>query len=653
MTHRKWSVLLSVLIVSLLSAAQSPPPAVTLEQVKAALQNAPQAHPSLFITPEQQKTIAANIASDPFFKAMSEAILEEADRQVGQKPVERILTGRRLLSVSRESVNRIVCLGMAYRLTGDAKYAKQGEAEMLAAAAFSDWNPSHFLDTAEMTGAMGIGYDWFYAALSEESRAVIRGAIVTKGINQSQPDSLMSNLKNNWWLASGNNWNQVCNGGITLGALAVRNEEPELAARIVHRAVVTVKLAMDEYEPDGAYPEGPSYWTYGTTYNVALIAALDSVLGTDFGLSQRAGFEKSADYYLHTTGPSGLYFNYADCGRGGGVNPAMFWFAWRYQKPYLLHPQLQSLWPQDATRMKTSSNWFFPMLLLWGQSRAAVPQTLNWMGRGTTPIAVFRSSWTDANAAYLAVKGGTPSSNHAHMDAGSFVYEADGVRWALDLGMQDYNQMEKRGLGIWNSNQNSDRWKIFRYNNYAHNTLVVNGQLQNVKGVARLVRFSDTGPMPHAVVEMSEIYNGQLEKASRGVALRDNRQALIQDEWKAGDSAATVRWQMVVPGKVELLSPSTARLTEKGKTLLVDVYGPPATLLKIYPTDPPAEWDEPNPNTSILGFEVALKPQEEMRLAVVLTPGSIKDKQEAPSLTPLMDWSSPLEPLPVKASVPQ
>ena len=642
MTHRKLSVLLSVLIVSSLSVAQSPQPTVSLEQIKTALQNASQTHPSLLINTEQQKTVLANIESDPFFKALSEAIIKDADRLVGRKPVERIMTGRRLLSVSRDCVNRLVCLGMAYRLTGDAKYFKQAETEMLAAAAFTDWNPSHFLDTAEMTGALGIGYDWFYAELSDESKTTIRNAIINKGINQSQTDNLVSNLKNNWWLASGNNWNQVCNGGITLGALAVRNEEPELAARIIHRAVITVKLSMDEYEPDGAYPEGPGYWSYGTTYNVALIAGLESVLGTDFGLSQREGFSKSADYYLHTTGPSGLYFNYADCGHSGSVNPTVFWFARHFQKPYLLHHQLKMLWPEKATQIKASSSWFFPILLLWGKPIAAVPQQLHWMGRGTTPVAVFRSSWTDTDAAYLAIKAGTASSNHAHIDAGSFVYEADGVRWALDPGAQDYNKMESRGLNIWNSSQNSERWQIFRYSNFAHNTLTVNGQLHNVRGVSRLVQFSDDASTPHAVIEMSDVFKGQLAKAARGAALLNDRRALIQDELKAGKTPATVRWAMVVPGKIEILSPAAARLTEKGKTLLFEVICPKATQLKIYPTDPPAEWDEPNPNTAILGFEIELAPQEDIRLAVILTPGTV-EKQELPTLTPLSEWSTPLE----------
>lgn len=209
--------------------------------------------------------------------------------------------------------------------------------------------------------------------------------------------------------------------------------------------------------------------------------------------------------------------------------------------------------------------------------------------------------------------------------------------------MQNYTKMESRGLNIWNSSQNSDRWKIFRYSNFAHNTLTVNGQLHNVRGVSKLVQFSDEVSRPHAVIELDSVFKDQLAKARRGATLLPDRRALIQDECKAGDETASVRWAMVAPGKIEILSPTMAKLTEKGKTLFVEVYCPKATQMKIYPTDPPAEWDEPNPNTSIIGFELALEPQEEIRLAVVLTPGSITEKPDTPRIMPMTDWSKPLK----------
>lgn len=76
------------------------------------------------------------------------------------------------------------------------------------------------------------------------------------------------------------------------------------------------------------------------------------------------------------------------------------------------------------------------------------------------------------------------------MDIGSFVMEADGVRWAMDLGLQDYNSLETKGVNLWGSGQNSQRWEVFRYNNFVHNTLTVNNQLQRVDGYAPITRSS-------------------------------------------------------------------------------------------------------------------------------------------------------------------
>lgn len=641
MVHQRVSALLILSALPALTVASYSHPDVSLEQVKTMVERSFDVQPALFVNPTRKQTLDAQRTDDPFFKALTKRIILDADQRLGKKPRQRKLTGRRLLSVSREYLARLLSLGMAYHLTGKAAYFEQAEKEMLAAATFSDWNPIHFLDVAEMTAALGIGYDWFYAELSDDSKAVIRNAIVEKGIKPSQTKSLVKNLGHNRWLTYGSNWNQVCNGGLVIGALAIRREKPELAVQMVHRAIVTIKLPMDEYEPDGAYPEGPGYWEYGTSYNVLLIDALKTVLGTDFGLSERDGFSRSGDYYLHMTAPSRRYFNYSDCGGGGGVSPAMFWFARRYDKPYLVWNELNTLRPDDDGQIARQSNRLFPLLVVWAHPHTAEPPALHWKGRGATPVAVFRSSWADRNAAYLGLKGGRPDAPHGHMDIGSFIYEADGVRWARDLGTQDYTRMEERGLRIWNRRQEGDRWKIFRYNNLSHNTLVVNGQHQRANGFGSLVRFSDSSPMPHAEMDLTDVYRGQLAGAVRRAALLKTRQALIQDELKAGDKAATVRWAMVAPGTVDILTPVSARLTASQKTLRLDVQSPKPIRLKTWSTEPSAEWDDPNPNTCLIGFEVRLEPGEQIRLRVILTPGSAEEK-ELSALMPPVDWSAPL-----------
>lgn len=603
--------------------------AIPTAEVAQKLAQVPPTHPRLFLPAGAEVDLKQRIAADPVLAQYAAGIVRDVDRQLGSKPVERVLIGRRLLDKSRTALMRVVYLGFAWRLTGEQKYLDRARAELVAIAAFSDWHPDHFLDVAEMTTAAAIGYDWFYPALDEPTRQALRDAIVKKG--------LIASRKADSWSRGTNNWNQVCNGGMTIGALAVAEHEPALAAEMIARAVNTVPLTMHEYAPDGAYPEGPGYWGYGTTFNVMLISALQSVLGTDFGLAQQPGFLATADYYLHVIGPTGYYFNYSDCGRGGqGVSSAMFWFAAQRQQSYLLWNEWPKLAPADARgRSRGGRDRTDPLLLLWmahAQGKPTPPPALSWTGGGQTPVAFHRSSW-ESNASYVAIKGGTPSASHAHMDVGTFVMDADGERWADDLGSQDYNSLESAGIDLWGRGQDSGRWKVFRIGTSAHNVLMVDGQQQRVAGHAPII----VGKPNRTVIDTSAVYQGQLAKAQRGLALLPDRTALVQDEFTATGKATRVRWAMVTRADVQIDSAGCATLAQGGKKLSFRVIEPATATLKVYPTDPPpAKTDERNPGTRMLGFEVTVPAGAAQRLVVQLVPGSTTPT--APAVQPLTAW---------------
>jgi hypothetical protein len=256
-------------------------------------------------------------------------------------------------------------------------------------------------------------------------------------------------------------------------------------------------------------------------------------------------------------------------------------------------------------------------------------------------VALFRSSWDD-DAAYLAIKGGTPGSNHAHMDIGSFVIDADGVRWAMDFGKESYHRIESMGISLFVMSQNADRWKLFRYGNHGHNTLAVNGKLQKVDGFAPIVHYSDNKKFPHAVVDLTDVYKGQLKKAVRGASLLPSGQILIQDELEAGDKPATVRWNMVTPAEVDIKSDTTAVLSQKKKTMQFEVVTDSGVKVATYSTKPRTKYDAENKNSRMIGFDVKLKANEKVTIRVVMTPGSniipLKGR-----FTNLESWSAKLK----------
>jgi hypothetical protein len=616
---------LAALALFALEASAAPTTRIEAATIASRLQEVPP-HPRLFLTRGAEGALNTRIDSSPPLQRQRELLIEFATRELTSAPVKRELIGRRLLDKSRTALARVLHLGLAWRLTLDPRFAERARTELLAVAAFPDWNPSHFLDVAEMTAAAGIGYDWFHGAWDEATRATLRRAIVDKGLRAS--------LKADSWSRARHNWNQVCNGGIVIGALAVAESEPALAAELIARAVNTVPLAMHEYAPHGAYPEGAGYWSYGTTYNVMLLAALEGALGTDFGLSRQPGFLATADFFLHIAGPSGYVFNYSDAGRSRpGPSPALHWLAARRGDPYLLWSE----WPKLADdEARASRDRGAPLLLLWsplGSTPPPRPPSTSWTGHGPTPVAFHRSGW-ERDASFVAIKGGSASTNHAHMDVGAFVMDADGFRWADDLGMQEYNSLESKGVSLWGREQDAQRWRIFRLGASSHNVLLVGGQGQRVDGNAPIV-LEKPG---RTVVDLSSVYRGQLAAARRGVALAADRSVRVQDEFTAPKEPAAVRWAMVTRAEVRIDGPGRATLTQEGKSLVFRVIEPADAELRVYPTNPPpSPLDAPNPGTRMLGFERTPVSGAAQRWVVQLVPASASGSSGGP-VVPLSAW---------------
>jgi len=80
--------------------------------------------------------------------------------------------------------------------------------------------------------------------------------------------------------------------------------------------------------------------------------------------------------------------------------------------------------------------------LLWAANLPANlsegSQPLDRLFRGIH-VAFLRSAWNDKDAFFVGFKGGDNKANHSHLDLGTFVLDALGQRWALDLGSDDYN----------------------------------------------------------------------------------------------------------------------------------------------------------------------------------------------------------------------
>jgi len=602
-----------VMLASFVAAADAPPEAV--------LKDLQLSHPRLFIQSEDVARLRELVKSDPTMKAWHGILRLAGERILKQKPIEHKLIGPRLLDKSRTALYRISTLGGLYLIDGEARFAERARAEMLTAAGFADWNPSHFLDTAEMSNALGIGYDWLHGFLSAEDRKTIRGGLVKLGLEVG----LDGFEKRAWWSQSTHNWSQVCNGGLTVGALAIADEEAELAGKLIARCGGAIKPSMNAFAPDGGFAEGPGYWGYATSYNIYYLAALESALKTDFGLKGMPGFAETGFYRMHSVGPIGKTFNYADAGEGAGSAAQMLYLSRMFRQPVFAAHELA----------RTGENGSIFHMIWYAQLPAESRKTT--MDKGLLParaavfkgvnVAFFRSEWNDANALYVGIKGGDNKANHSHLDLGSFVLDSQGKRFAVDLGGDDYNLPGYFG---------NKRWTYYRLRTESHNTLTIDGENQDPKAEAPMIGFTEGQSRAHAVIDLSAAYRGKASKVQRGLAMISDSQVLVQDEVEAG-RPVEVLWNFLTPAKIEVTG-GTAKLAQDSGVLSLRILSPAGARFEVISANPPPPQKQ-QPDIQNLTVRLPEKVRS-ARIAVLITVG--KEQGPAMNLEPLDQWAGRL-----------
>ena len=509
-------------------------------------------HPRVLATQERFDWLKAQITSNPTGNQAvwyNNKLLTRANA-ILTEPVN-VYDSSDNLDVTRSVLERMYTLGLVWQISGNNQYAERAWTELDAARNFPSWQPSKFLCVAEMTHAFAIGMDWFYHYWSASRMASIRNAIVNKGFNPG----IAAYDGNEWWTRNdANNWNLVCNGGLVLGVLANGTYDEAKAEKILQRALASARPVLGHYTADnGAWYEGSAYWGYSAQYLVRMLSGMESVLGSDFGyLSSKKGLSESGVVPMHMTGPTESMFNFGDTANYERSGPELFWFARRYNRPVCASFQRNFCNDGDGGPEALDLLWYDPRGS--GPAVESVAPDVYFRG-GTTPTSpaydtleagVFREKWNDSRATYLAFKGGH-IGDHAHsdLDAGSFILQANGKNWALDMGAESYSMP-----GIFNTSSSSgtDRWDYYRKRAEGHNTLVINpgsgpDQRLGYNTQIDFWRSSPDGDGSISIVNLTRAYEGANEIRRGFRLLNDRNDVIVQDEIDLS-TASTVWWFM-------------------------------------------------------------------------------------------------------------
>jgi hypothetical protein len=338
---------------------------------------------------------------------------------------------------------------------------------LLAQLAEANWRVrpviASFLDCAEIAVAVSLAYDWLYHELSDGERGVIEEALYRQVL---APARVAYDDRLAVWPQRRDNCTLVSSSGILVAALAVLDQYPEICLDLIRKTLTSAWNIFGSLAPDGAWPEGPSYWSLAMRYAGLMVAALERTLASSFGLAERPGFAQTGDFALHAVGPFGAAFNFGDSEPRFDMAP-LAWFAHRFRRPV------------DAQLVDQYDGWYLPFTAIWPSRPKPTPSGIK-IPTGkifhSTNLACLRNTWSGNPAAqpvYVAMKGGNiagpgdrnPSRSddvflHSQADAGSFILDGARQRWIIDLGPDDYDLPGYFDHG--RDNRSGPRWRYYR-----------------------------------------------------------------------------------------------------------------------------------------------------------------------------------------------
>ena len=524
-------------------------------------------HPRLLCTPEQwEYNMNLYKNGDSYLTQTVNNVLREADTYltIGDSKYE-LYDGQRLVRNERFAIKYCA---FAYAVTGEQKYFDRMYRAIEVASSWPDWNPSHWLDVAEMAYAYAIAYDLCYDNFTEAQKRVLRNGLMKNGIEQGCKT----------WRANGSvpkvtsNWQEVCAGGVGIAALVLIDEPGyyNICAEFVNHAIRTLPNGLAMYGPDGAFPEGLAYWEYASKFFFNFDKALFNTIGTDYGLSDMEGLSETGFFPILSVGPVNQ-FNYSDSNESKGKvsDACMYYLAERYGKNSLATYHYQT----GLNSGEFEDFLSYRDYLIEEDYKTILPLDAHY--RGEQDVVYASSSMNDDNI-WLAFKGGANYANHGDLDKGSFVLDMQGIRWIFDPGAGEYNTQ-----GYWEKKAGGSRWKLYKKRAEGHSTVVINpstktNEDQIVDAYATITEYKTSDSGMYGLIDLSEVYADDVTKATRGIALTNNRsEVIIQDEIVA---EKPVEVYSFFPTKQNVMlgdDPKVAYMySEDGKKIRLDITSP-------------------------------------------------------------------------------
>ncbi len=591
-------------------------------------------HPRVMINQSDIDRMKGLVQSDANFQVLYNKLISYVERGL-QSNLVSYYYGDPLRMGIDSHTRRIIATALAWNLTGDERYLNRCYEELKIIADFPDYNTATIHDVGEWNETLAVGFDWIYNGLTQEQRDYLGIRILNKSLKDlanglygrirgRANSSDWGNLK---WFT---NMNTVGVAGIVSAASAVAEYDPEYCMDVISKALYAFEYPLAQNAPAGAWIEGPNYWNYHNESAAYALLTLRETFGSYYGLDKMKGYGDTGRFILSMIGPRGVN----TLGDTGYSEYYLSWGLSLYGKVF----NDQSLLDFRYNALKNGYSAdisAFDLISYTGNTADTSYMQYGTYIEGLESYTIRKDMNIHSPNMYFSAHFGNTTHYHSQNDCGTFVFDIDGVRWAEDLGADDYNLQNQLGY---------TQKDLYRYRAEGHNTLVINpgekiGQVE--PAFAPVLSYDANEHGGYVVSDMSEIYE-EVNSLKTGYYVGDNMKTVTARFEIDLKEQSDVWWFMHTKADIEIVD-NIAYLTREGKTLAIafETNAHTAEIKEMaaqpLPTSPQAP--EQNQNAGVNKVAINLTGDGTITLTIKMTPLSSGLLIEDIMDTPIDQWS--------------